>query len=447
MTTLRPLLATIGVAVLSASLLSGSPALAADEDLPGWTFQENVDLSDESRWTLETGRASNTSSYDTPDNVSFDSSGLTIRGKSEKRPSAAYSSGDAKGLGISIPNYSRVEAVGSVPFGPGLWPALLWLRPLNSPDGEIDLMEVFGDDARVAATIHNEYGPMHRSKQGSVRWDALPNSDPTGTHTYVMEKTPDRIVISVDGHVMLDAGPDDVREGFDWGAVFERPDTTWYPRVTLQIGCPPDEADCGIGVPKKSWAGASMRLESLKIWAMAEPGDPAPPAENGAFALSTGEEARHDFADSQPVGSNAAVTFDVPRDLASGVLYNSLQIMSSSDGANGYRATVALSANGSLRLTISQVSEGRSVVLRHAAVAPRRPRSPGDQVRVNLAYDNGSVLAKAWQTDDVEPAWQLTAPVASQENDGAVYILGYLSRRAPNDVTAGWSDLHADGGR
>src|SRR5688572_3074544 len=144
--------AAIGAAVLSLALVGFTPVHAAEEDLPGWAFQEEVDLSDPSRWTTETGQAANTSSYDIPENVSFGDDGLTVRGTRESRSSADYTSGDAKGLDIEIPNYARVEAVGSVPYGPGLWPALMWLRPLDSPHGEIDLMEVFGADPRVAAT-------------------------------------------------------------------------------------------------------------------------------------------------------------------------------------------------------------------------------------------------------------------------------------------------------
>jgi hypothetical protein len=382
-------LAALSAAILTISILGGAPATAADDkDLPGWIHQEDVDLSDASRWTLETGQAANTSSYDIPSNVSFGSTGLTVRGAAESRGSAAYTSGDAKGLDIEIPNYSRVEVTGSVPFGSGLWPALMWLRPLDSAHGEIDLMEVFGDDARPAATLHNEYGSTHRSLQGSVRWEQLPNSNPTGVHTYVMEKTPNRIVISVDGHVMLDAGPEDVRPGFDWKAIFERPGATWYPRVTLQIGCPPVDPGCGIGLPASGWKGGQMKLETLKIWRMAKPGEQQPPVvepapqppvvepapqppvvepapqppvvepapqppvvveppvveppvvqppadEAGTFALSPGQEIRHDYEGGDTEGTEGSVTFTVPENIGTGVMYHSLQALSSDDGKNG----------------------------------------------------------------------------------------------------------------
>lgn len=473
-------LAALGAAILTLSLLSGAPASAADDDLPGWVFQEDVDLSDASRWTLETGQSSNTSSYDIPSNVSFGSSGLTVRGAAENRSGAAYTSGDAKGLDIVIPNYSRVEAVGSVPYGPGLWPALMWLRPLDSAHGEIDLMEVFGDDARPAATIHNEYGSTHRSLQGSVRWEQLPNSDPTGTHTYVMEKTPNRIVISVDGHVMLDAGPEDVRPGFDWNAIFERPGATWYPRVTLQIGCPPADPGCGIDLPASGWQGGQMKLESLKVWRMAKPGEQPPvveppvveppvveppvveppvveppvveppvveppveepPVESGAFALWPGQEVRHEYAGDSDT-SAATVAFTVPKNLGAGVMYHSLQVASSEDGRNGYRATVTLKSSGSIRLTVAKVTNNRSQVLKAVTVAGRGTYAPGDDVQVSISVLDGTVSAKAWAVKNGEPDWQVTtAATASSASTDSVVVIGYLSKRAPSAVRTPWSEL------
>lgn len=491
-TSRKTFMAAIGIAVMAFSGLGSTPAQASDQDLPGWTFQEQVDLSDSTRWTLETGQAANTSSYDVPENVSFSRSGLIVRGAEQTRSTADYTSGDAKGLGIRIPNYSRVEAIGSVPFGPGLWPALMWLRPLDSADGEIDLMEVFGDDARVAATLHNEYGPTHRSLQGSSMWSLLPDGNPTGRHTYVMEKTPNRIVISVDGTVILDAGPDDVRPGFDWNAIFERPNATWYPRVTLQIGCPVTDSDCGIGLPPASWTGSSVKLESLKIWRMADPSTPppgetppsevpptptppveeppveippteqppaeeppaqvppteqppsaTPVAEEGSFGLIPGQEVRHLYAGDDADGtSGATVDFHVPNNIGSGVMYQSLQILSSDDARAGYRATVTLKASGSIRLTVARVVGSRSQVLQDLVVAPRGSYSPGDSVTVVLTAQDGSVRAKSWVSGEAEPDWQVEekATTVAGAGDGII-ILGYLSKRAPHGVFGDWTGL------
>lgn len=466
-------MSALGAAIITLSLFTGAApaATAAEQDLPGWILQEDVDLSDSSRWTLETGQAANTSSYDTPSNVSFGTSGLTVRGSEENRGNAAYTSGDAKGTGIVIPNYSRVEATGSMPYGSGLWPALMWLRPLDSANGEIDLVEVFGADPRPAATIHNEYGSTHRSLQGSVRWEQLPDSDPTGVHTYVMEKTPNRIVISVDGHVMLDAGPEDVRPGFDWDAIFERPGATWYPRVTLQIGCAPTEPDCGIGLPAAGWKGGEISLQSLKVWRMAKDGEqdpvvdppvietpevetpeveppvvvpPVPAVESGTFALAPGKELRHTYEGDANGSTDGTVSFTVPKNLGTGVLYQSIQIASSDDGRSGYRATITLKSSGSIRLTLAKITGNRSEVLKDLVVAPRGSYAPGDAVKVSLSAHDGTVAAKAWKVGATEPEWQVTAQPGGVAPAGdGIRILGYLSQKAPSSVKIDWSGLTA----
>ena len=55
----------------------------------------------------------------------------------------------------------------------------------------------------------------------SVPWSSLSKSDPAALHTYVMEKTPNRIKIWVDGVLLMDAGPADAPAGFDWNRIFE----------------------------------------------------------------------------------------------------------------------------------------------------------------------------------------------------------------------------------
>lgn len=260
----RALGALVIVALILVAIVA--PALSATHHDARWVLLEDVDLSDASRWVADTGQASNTASYDVPENITFSRAGVRVHGAPGARGLAAYTSGDAKGMGIRIPNYARVEAVGSAPFGEGLWPALLWLRPQDDSAGEIDLMEMFGSNPRVASAVHNEYGPTHRNTQNSLRWSALANADPAGTHTYVLEKTPHRIEIRIDGVTMLDVTPRSVPSGFDWDAVFERPETVWYPRVTLQIGCGAANPHCGIGLPSQSWQGADVKLLSLRIW-------------------------------------------------------------------------------------------------------------------------------------------------------------------------------------
>ncbi|MGM1017098.1 MAG: glycoside hydrolase family 16 protein [Actinomycetota bacterium] len=482
----RSSFAALAASALAVSLLTAIPssATAADTAPPGWTLQEDVDLSDPSRWKLETGQAANNSAYDRPENVSFGAEGLTVTGKRESWAGRQYTAGDAKGTDIVIPNYARVEAVGSAPFGKGLWPALMWLRPLDSAHGEIDLMEVFGEYPHVAATVHNEYGPTHRNKPGSVLWKKLANPDPRATHTYVMEKTPDRIHITVDGVTMLDVGPKSVPAGFDWDAIFERPGTTWYPRVNFQIGCAPTKPNCDIGNPASSWKSSEITLESLKIWKWGEPAtapapkpepapepkpepaprpepapkpdaapkpepapkpDPAPASpvgtvESGKFPLKPGRETRHVYTPDFHDASTATVTFAVPSNIGKGVMYNSVQILSSQDGKKGYRSTITLKASGSIHLTIASVANGRAKTLEQKMIAPGGTYRPGHRVSVEIGYVDGAVKAKAWRSDKKEPQWQLseTAKAPARTSDG-VRILGYLSSGAPRAVTTNWT--------
>ena len=467
-------LATLGAAALASSLLAAAPATGAEQAPTDWTLTEDVDLSDASRWSLETGQAANTSSYDRPENVSFGDDGLIVSGKRENWSGRSLTSGDAKGTDIVIPNYARVEAVGNASYGEGLWPALMWLRPLDSPHGEIDLMEVFSTADRVTTTIHSEYGPTHRQRQGNAKWADLVESDPEADHTYVMEKTPDRITISVDGIVMLDATPETVPTGFDWDGVFERPGATWYPRVTLQIGCPTGEPDCGLGLPEPEWTDATVQLKSLKIWEWTPGEGPAPVAppvpaptpapevdpspvpgaptpgegaepivEGGSFDLARGQELRHSLSRTEQPTDAGGVTFTVPESLGTATLYGSIQVRSSENGRSGYRGTVAIRPNGSLFLTTEKLQDGKRTLLDQRTVAARGSVDSGDDVRVEISYVDGAVQAKTWTLGDGEPdAWQLTAEATGAElSDAGVQILGYLSRSAKAPVTAIWSDL------
>ncbi|MFT4156836.1 MAG: family 16 glycosylhydrolase [Microbacterium sp.] len=490
----RLLVAALSSATLIATVLTmptaATAATTSDQDLAGWAFQEDVDLSDSSRWKLETGQAANTLSYDLPANVSFSEKGLTVVGKNTAVGSSAYSSGDARGTGISIPNYARVEAVGTVPVAEGLWPALLWLRPLDSNHGEIDLMEVFGAAKAVTATIHNQYGSGHKSTKGTAKWTSLANPSPTAVHTYVMEKSPDSIVISVDGVVMLDVGPEDVPTGFDWDAMFERTSATWYPRVTMQIGCGASLTGCTVGTPAVTWRSSSITLQSLKIWKWSPsttapttsetvtptpvetvtptpvetvtptpvetvtpaPVDTTPPApaetetpvtpavESGSPLLIPGKIEQHEHSSTTTDREDVTAVFSVPKTLNSGVLYGSLDLVTPGDNEVGYRATVAIKSSGSLYLTLYRLQGGRSYPVDQQWLAPAGHYTNGDSIQVVLANDGSTVSAKAWVVGNKEPASQVSATTATPIAAGAVArVVTYLSKSAPHSVIANWS--------
>ncbi len=79
---------------------------------------------------------------------------------------------------------------------PAIWPCLLWFRPKNASDGEIDVMEWMGgmwtgDQKRVAITMHNEYGPgAGLDQEAAAAQEPTPGSTRPSQHTYTLEKVP-----------------------------------------------------------------------------------------------------------------------------------------------------------------------------------------------------------------------------------------------------------------
>lgn len=240
-----------------------------EAQLSPWVPLYDADLTDPTAWTLRNETQSNDNSRNLPANVTFGAYGMAILGRRETGYTRPFTTGDALGnVGpLILPNHFRVEVVGTAPHGIGLWPCVLWLRPANGSDGEIDLMENFGGKPYVKATLHNEYGTNHKMIGRQIAWSTLPNPDPAAEHTYVIEKTPNRILITVDGRTLMDATPTDAPVGFDWARIFENPSRTWYPRVTLQIGCGTANPECATGQPPADWNGPTeLVVSSLRAW-------------------------------------------------------------------------------------------------------------------------------------------------------------------------------------
>lgn len=236
--------------------------------LSPWESIYSTDFAANDGWTLQDARQNHDASRNLPRNAVF-GDGLRIVGKRERTGIGTslreFTTADALGQHIEIPNYFRAKVVGHAPHAKGLWPCLLWFRPLNGADGEIDVMENFGGQAKVKATLHGPYKPEPRKMLG--RQIAWPNT-PAGVHEYVIEKTPDRIFITVDDLPLMDVGPSDAAaNAFPWAAMFENPERTWYPRITLQIGCGTDNPNCSTGFPAADFTETDMRVESLEIWA------------------------------------------------------------------------------------------------------------------------------------------------------------------------------------
>lgn len=203
-----------------------------------------------------------------PHNVHYTPGGLLMDAKRETTTSSTgtrhFTSSEIQGRHIEIGNYFRAAVRASAPSIRGLRPCPLWFRPLNGNDGEIDAMENFGGQPRAMATLHTEYGTNHRMIHGPLRWPKAADA----VYDYVIEKTPGRILITIDGHTLLDAGPaspNGVPAGWPWDRIFENPDRTWYPRISVEVGCG-NRAGCDTGTPPADFRAASMHVESLQIW-------------------------------------------------------------------------------------------------------------------------------------------------------------------------------------
>lgn len=239
-----------------------------------WRAYYSTRFRDLAGWTPMRETQGNDNSVNLPDNVlpaSFgDGTGLTLRGRREAGYPRPYTSGEIVGRDsrTKVPNYFRAEVTGTVPDAAGVWPCLLWFRPANHPDGEIDVMEYFGglyagDDRRVAVTMHNEYGPTHRSVQRQVYWSQLPRSRITAMHRYTIEKTPGRVRVWVDDDTAhaVNFYPDDAAW---WDRIMENPRRTWWPRITLQVG--EGAVTRAVGEPEPGWQESRMTVRSLRLW-------------------------------------------------------------------------------------------------------------------------------------------------------------------------------------
>lgn len=92
--------------------------------------------------------------------------------------------------------HGYAEARVRIPRGRGLWPAFWLLSTGSGPTGEIDVLEVLGQDpGRNYMTLHLESGPS-KSETGES-WVGPDLS--AGYHTYGVDWEPDHIIWYVDG--------------------------------------------------------------------------------------------------------------------------------------------------------------------------------------------------------------------------------------------------------
>lgn len=258
------------VAKITADLMVARARIAELEthaDPAGWVTLYDSTFEKNDGWKLNQETQSNDNSYNTPKNVTF-GQGMTIIGKRETLGGKPYTSGDVLGQHIRVPNYFRAEVVATTPVDFGMWPCALWFRPLNSIEGEIDVMETWPFDwtaakpARLVSTLHSEYGTTHQQANASLAYSKLPNPDPTAPHTYTVEKVKGCITFWCDGVLVYSwlKGKLNAKVDAWFDRIFEVPERLWYPRITLQIGGPNAKE------PKPEWRESRMVIHRLRIY-------------------------------------------------------------------------------------------------------------------------------------------------------------------------------------
>lgn len=262
---------TSWVALGATTIITGEPAPFEPPVTGEWSLIYESDLTTDDGWTARQETQSNDNSYNHPDNVSFGARGMIVEGRREERGGRPFTTGDVLGQHITVPNYFRADVLATLPTDYGMWPCPLWLRPLNSNAGEIDLCETWTYDwngnPRSYSTIHDDYD-NNRHESGMLPYSALPNPDPAAPHTYTCIKTPGRMEFLIDGvrvycwqsgaswNGTQRIGPTPTW----WDGIFEVPGRTWYPRVTLQLGGP-NSAD-----PVPEWQRSEVVIHRLRLY-------------------------------------------------------------------------------------------------------------------------------------------------------------------------------------
>lgn len=235
--------------------------------LDHWDPLYTFDLSVNDGWTLRNETQDNDNSRNLPANVRFTPDGMYIDSKTQSGFNRPYTTGDALAMHKPLPNYFKLAVRGRGPHARGEWPCVGWIMPRNSANGrvgEIDLMENFGGQPRVKATLHDAYSLGHMIGR-TLPWTSLPGT-PDGMHDYVLEKTPNRIFITADGVTLMDVGPADAPTGFDWALVFETAAQEWYFRATAQRGCGTSNPSCATGPVPAGAPDTNMLIESVEVW-------------------------------------------------------------------------------------------------------------------------------------------------------------------------------------
>ncbi len=175
-----------------------------------WNDEFSGSALDESKWNYEPHEPGWTNEelqeYTTSaDNVFLRDGKLVIKAiKSDRNGKDYYTSGKVTGQNKTDFTYGKVVVSAKVPEGQGLWPAI-WMMPKDESFygqwpkcGEIDIMEVLGNDVNTAyGTLH--YGEPHGEQQGT--WALTGQTYADSFHEYSVEWEPGEMRWYIDGNL------------------------------------------------------------------------------------------------------------------------------------------------------------------------------------------------------------------------------------------------------
>jgi len=199
-----------------------------------WSDEFDGDVLDETIWNYEPHEPGWTNNelqeYTTStDNVFVRDGKVVLKAiKTEKDGSDYYTSGKITSQNKKDFTYGKVVVSAKVPEGQGLWPAI-WMMPQDESYygqwpkcGEIDIMEVLGNDTKTSySTIH--YGEPHAEQQGIYKIDNILESGTFSSdfHEYSVEWEPGEMRFYTDNRLVLTVN--------DWFTAVDGEDEKPYP--------------------------------------------------------------------------------------------------------------------------------------------------------------------------------------------------------------------------
>lgn len=224
--------------ICSLTMLAGCNGAAGDGNIPEyegyhllWNDEFSGEELDKSLWSMEMrmpGYANHElQSYAlSTDNVYLEDGKLVLRAikNINENGGVSYTSGKVNSQGKADFMYGKVVVRAKVPVGQGLWPAI-WMLPTDQAYyghwptcGEIDIMEILGDDVDTSyATVH--YGAPHVQKQGNCTLSEGSFAD--DFHDFSLEWEPDEMRFYVDDELILELS--------DWFCSYNGIDKLDYP--------------------------------------------------------------------------------------------------------------------------------------------------------------------------------------------------------------------------